>query len=348
MCKHFLENKYHVLFKIIDNNGVYNPLQIIKNRTNDMVRERSDHSLGPSEKFNGGSSNGLNSNRIKPRGSLLSRKGTSIWDVSHMENEQFEVHPNKQIACVNSHEAKNEVDKNFDNKMASEQKHLFQIFIPPTQETQAMIPHEEKGSSDGQSKKEKHSRTSSLNSITAASQEKDEPYNKSKRWSIHSIHLFKRKDKKHKNESNLSDAETIKEVPYDSLTPQMNTTNASDLSSGDQTSRSSLEDGRCSSEKGKDSQQQLNHEDKAHNNEGYYESGSKHERVLLKLSVEKHNHDRVPVDDWPSRRNSVDTSTVHSNNSSTINSDLESVKNIINYNVFNYYFNSYYLYILLN
>ncbi|CAB4419474.1 unnamed protein product [Rhizophagus irregularis] len=210
MCKQFLENKYHILFKIINNNGVYNPLTIVKIRKNDLPRDGSDHSLGSSE---------------NSRNDEIKRK-------------------------------------------------------------------EEKESNDLKLKEEKHSLSS--NSTTSLSQGKEDSYNKSKKWSIH---FFKRKDRKHKNKSSLSDIGII-QVSDDSLGLQTNAKNVSETSSGDQTPRSSLED----------STRQIDSEDIMSNSERmHYESS---------VSEEKHNYNRTDdlIDDVSSQVNSLDG---HSNKSST-------------------------------
>src|SRR4051794_10772734 len=136
MCKQLLENKYHVLFKIINNNEIYNPLTIVKNRRNDLAREGSDHSLGSSEKYGGGNSNRLISGRIKSRGSLPRRKELSIWYVSHMEiikdfeqRNTLEVFPGKQIVRTNNHGESN--DDKYYQKKRQKYPQLSQIFSPP-------------------------------------------------------------------------------------------------------------------------------------------------------------------------------------------------------------------------
>ncbi|CAG8587339.1 12492_t:CDS:10 [Funneliformis mosseae] len=337
MCKQFLENKYHVLFKIINNNGVYNPLQIIKNRRIDIASDGANHSLGSSEKSSGGSSSRLISNIIKPRKALLHHKETSIWDVSHMEiikdyeqiNKFDQVLLNKQMSSDNGYETNSEVGIYINDNVASESdehkkrlkyRRLSQIFIPPTHEMQAMSPQGGIRSNSGQPKKTTHSRALSLNNIAAASQGKEDSHGKSKRWSIH---LFKRKDKKHKNESSSSDISIIQEAPDCSITSQTNAKSSSDSSSGDQTSRNSMEEVRFSSEKGKDP---LRHEDKTYKDEEiYYKNGVKHEKIMSKLSGDK-NNDQLSVDDWSDIAQSRDSEdTDNSNHSSTIHSvDFES------------------------
>jgi hypothetical protein len=322
-CKQLLENKYHILFKIINNNGIYNPLNIVKNKRNDFAHEGSDHSLGSSEKYSGGNNNRLISGRIKSRGSLPRHKELrSIWCVSHMEiikdyeqrNMFDQVCPGKQIVRTDS-------QSNDDKYPKKGQKNspLLQIFSPPTiQEIQEMSSLREKAGNDGT----KHS---SLNSIT---QGREDFHGKSKKWPIH---LFKRKDKKYKNELGSFDIRTIQEIPDDSLVSHADAKNVSD-SSSDQTPRSSLEDAQFPSEKGKDSMQQIKSEGVTHNIERlYYESESKYEKDVLKVPEERYNHNRILADNWTdyasSRRNSFDTSIGHSNNSSARNSvDLESVK----------------------
>ncbi|CAI2171608.1 8949_t:CDS:10 [Funneliformis geosporum] len=337
MCKQFLGNKYHVLFKIINNNGIYNPLQIIKNRKIDIESEGSVHSKRSSDKSRG-SSNRLISNRMKLRRSLLSHKETRIWDVSHMEaikdyeqiNKFDQVHLNKLMSRNNGYEINSEVGVNFNNQVASEpdenkkRLRLSQIFIPPTtQEMQAMSSQGNIRSNSEQSKKTTHYRALSMNNIAAAPQGKEESHGKSKRWSIH---LFKRKDKKHKNEPSSSNVGIIQEAPDYSLTSQMKSKSSSDSSSGDQTYRNSMEDGRFSSEKSKDPLQQEDETDKTYDEEIYYNSGVKREKFMSKLSGDKQN-DRFLIDDWSdiaqNRCDSEDTD--NSNHSSTIHSvDLES------------------------
>ncbi|RIB22871.1 hypothetical protein C2G38_2172834 [Gigaspora rosea] len=52
MCKQYLENKYHVIFKIINNNDVYNPLLVVKNRIVDVNNERiNDRNSIPNNKI---------------------------------------------------------------------------------------------------------------------------------------------------------------------------------------------------------------------------------------------------------------------------------------------------------
>ncbi|GES96219.1 hypothetical protein GLOIN_2v1534145 [Rhizophagus clarus] len=310
MCKQYLENKYHVLFKIIDNNGVYNPLTIVKNRKNEMTRDGSDHSLGSSEKSSWGSSN----NRIKLRGSLSRRKESNIWDVSHMEiikdyeqrNNFDQIHLNKQFVRCNKDNENFEDDNPIIKKESEsdetkkQQKYLqlSQMFNPPTtQELQmkSFQGKEEKAINDLQLKGAKH--PLSPNSTASTSQGKEESYNKSKKWPIN---LFRRKDKKHKNESSSSEFQ-VSDDSMGSLGPQTNTKNVFETSSGDQTPRSSLED----------SMRQVDSEDITDNSEKmHYESS---------VSEEKHNYGRADdwIDDASSQTNSLDG---RSNKSSTRNS----------------------------
>ncbi|RIA92754.1 hypothetical protein C1645_764207 [Glomus cerebriforme] len=310
MCKQFLENKYHVLFKIINNNEVYNPLTIVKNRKKDMTCEESDYNLGSSEKFNGGNSNRIISNRTKSRGSLPRRK-SSIWDVSHMEIIKDYEQRNKFVNNYGFNENFNNKDPIFkvesesdEIKKRQKQLHLSQMFNPEIQIMSPLEEREEEGSSGGKLKREKTSKSLSSNSIKSTLQGKEDSNSKPKKWSIH---LFKRKDKKHKNESISSDVGTI-QVPDHFLGSHTNAKNMSESSSGDQTPRSSLED----------STRQIIPEDIAHNNERmHYESGSKYEKYVQRVPEEKN---RAPVDDRMDRYNSLDTSIDHSNNSSTRNS----------------------------
>jgi hypothetical protein len=314
MCKQFLENKYHVLFKIINSKGVYNPLAIVKkNRKNDMARDGSDHSLGSSEKSSWGNSN----NRIKLRGSLPRRKESNVWDVSHMEiikdyeqrNKFDQIHPSKLFVRDNNENF--DADKDYpiitmeseSDEIKKRQKylHLSHMFNPPTaQETmRSSGDKEEKTSNDFMLKDGKHSLSSI--STTSTSQGKEDSHSKSKKWT----HLFKRKDKKHKKSS--SDIGII-QVPNDFLGPQTNAKNVSETSSGDQTPRSSFED----------SMRQVDSEDITNNSERmHYESS---------VSEEKHNYNRADdwIDDASSQVNSLDG---HSNKSSTRNSvDFDPVK----------------------
>ncbi|CAG8537385.1 hypothetical protein RhiirA1_410784 [Rhizophagus irregularis] len=301
MCKQFLENKYHILFKIINNNGVYNPLTIVKIRKNDLPRDGSDHSLGSSENSSWGNSR----NKIKSRGSLPRHKESNIWNVSHMEiikdyeqkNKFDQIHPSRQF--VRDDKENFDDDKDYPESESDEIKkrqkylQLSQMFNPPTtQEMMRSREKEEKESNDLKLKEEKHSLSS--NSTTSLSQGKEDSYNKSKKWSIH---FFKRKDRKHKNKSSLSNIGII-QVSDDSLGLQTNAKHVSETSSGDQTPRSSLED----------STRQIDSEDIMSNSERmHYESS---------VSEEKHNYNRTDdlIDDVSSQVNSLDG---HSNKSST-------------------------------
>lgn len=300
MCKQFLENKYDVLFKIINNNGVYNPLTIVKNRKNDLPRDGSDHSLGSSENSSGGNSR----NKIKLRGSLPRRKESNIWNVSHMEiikdyeqkNKFDQIHPSRQFVRDNKENFGGDKDypiikmESESDEIKKRQKYfqLSQMFNPPT--TQEMMRLGEKDEKESNDLK----LSLSSNSTTSTSQGKEDSYSKSKKWSIH---LFKRKDKKHKKKSSLSNIGVI-QASDDSLGLQTNAKNVSETSSGDQTPRSSLED----------STRQVDSEDIMSNSERmHYESS---------VSEEKHNYNRT--DDWidnvSSQVNSLDG---HSNKSST-------------------------------
>ncbi|RIB01017.1 hypothetical protein C2G38_2232107 [Gigaspora rosea] len=80
MCKQYLENKYHVILKIINNNDVYNPLLVIKNRIVDVNNERiNDHNSIPNNKIC------QSINRGKAGGPASRRKTPNPWHVTHMK-----------------------------------------------------------------------------------------------------------------------------------------------------------------------------------------------------------------------------------------------------------------------
>ncbi|CAG8634410.1 10596_t:CDS:10, partial [Cetraspora pellucida] len=217
-CKQSLENKYHVIFKIINNKDVYNPLLVVKNR--------KSHQKTPNP-----------------------------WHVTHMEIlKDYEQRNNisdistpfknseLQVVDNENNDSRNALSRVGSEPSASKRnlpyRRLSQIFIPPSQVKEEPSPPAEEGRRGG-----KHSRTLSLNGMPSSPLTKDDHQSKSKKGLLR---LFKRKDRKH-NKRGRSDTEiddngdgqvrTIKE-----LADRTPSSPKFILSSGDQSPRSSSED----------------------------------------------------------------------------------------------------------
>ncbi|CAG8634062.1 12496_t:CDS:10, partial [Gigaspora margarita] len=257
MCKQYLENKYHVIFKIINNNHVYNPLLVVKNRNVDVNNERiNDRNPISNNKIR------QSINRGKAGGPASRRKAPNPWHVTHMEIiKDYEQRNN--ISDMSTSDLQNSNYNNVDHipqnviiRMGSEPitqkrslpyRRLSQIFIPPSEDKEELKSPTEGGRRGG-----KHSRTLSLNDDITSPLTKDDHQSKSKR---RLLSIFKRKDKKH-NKRGRSDTEiddngdsqvgTIKElVDHSSYFPTIN------LSSGDPSPKSSSDDARPLPEKDK-------------------------------------------------------------------------------------------------
>ncbi|CAG8584906.1 2023_t:CDS:10, partial [Dentiscutata heterogama] len=301
MCKQYLENKYHVIFKIINNNDVYNPLLVVKNRKVDVNNEGiNDHSSISVNKVR------QSINRGKTGGSASRRKTPNPWHVTHMEiikdYEQRNNISDMSTSFKNSDlesSSYNNVDHVPQNSllhMGSElvttkknlpYRRLSQIFVPPSQEKEESRLPTEGGRRGG-----KHSRTLSLNEDITSPLTKDDHQSKSKRGLLS---IFKRKDRKH-NKRGRSDTEiddngdgqvgAIKElVDHSSSLPTIN------LSSGDPSPKSSSEDVRPLPEKDKDFLSISNNVNVYHSNNDLAEYGVKYDNEMLK----KPNRDTLIV-----------------------------------------------------
>src|SRR5688500_18061191 len=76
MCKQFLETKYDVIFKLINNGHVYNPLQVIKKINNEKINSSENENDIENSEFD-------NENSIII--AQQKRNRHSIWQVSHIE-----------------------------------------------------------------------------------------------------------------------------------------------------------------------------------------------------------------------------------------------------------------------
>ncbi|CAG8809569.1 9681_t:CDS:2, partial [Racocetra persica] len=255
-CKQYLENKYHVIFKIINNKDIYNPLLVVKNRKVDVNNEGiNDISSISANKIR------QSINQRKISGSESHRKSPNPWHVTHMEViKDYEQRNNiSDISTPFKHSELQDINnenntRNALSRVGSEPsaskrnlpyRRLSQIFIPPSQVKEEPSPPAEEGRRGG-----KHSRTLSLNGMPSPIA-KDDHQSKSKKGLLR---LFKRKDRKH-NKRGRSDTEiddngdgqvgTIKGLAdYTPSSPKIN------LSSGDLSPRSSSEDVGPLSEKG--------------------------------------------------------------------------------------------------
>ncbi|CAG8766916.1 1916_t:CDS:10, partial [Cetraspora pellucida] len=248
-CKQSLENKYHVIFKIINNKDVYNPLLVVKNRKVDVKNEGiNDISSIPANKIKQSIS------KRKISGSESHQKTPNPWHVTHMEilkdyeqrNNISDISTpfkNSELQGVDNenNDSRNALSRVGSEPSASKRnlpyRRLSQIFIPPSQVKEEPSPPAEEGRRGG-----KHSRTLSLNGMPSPLT-KDDHQSKSKKGLLS---LFKRKDRKH-NKRGRSDTEiddngdgqvrTIKELAdHTPSSPKII------LSSGDQSPRSSSED----------------------------------------------------------------------------------------------------------
>ncbi|CAG8432861.1 7349_t:CDS:10 [Diversispora eburnea] len=228
-CKKFFEEKYFTIFKIINNNGIYNPLKCVKNRRINMTNL---------DDSNNDSSTSLISNSRGKNNNIMGRqKGTNIWNISPAE-------------ILYEYEKKN-------NIINSKSSHLTIETIP-----ELSSPTNFRNFRNSRSKIKKHSKALSLNNIGQDINNNDEQ-NKSKRWSLH---LFKRKDKKLKRKFSKKDNKSgkIDEILDDDDDVHLHLSNSQknliDSSSSDHTSRSSAEYSRSLSDR-----EQLNLEEVINN-----------------------------------------------------------------------------------
>ncbi|KAG9302789.1 hypothetical protein G9A89_009566 [Geosiphon pyriformis] len=133
-CKSFFEKKYSLLFEMIKENQLYNPLQVIRNRQDERSYEGFD-----SNNFWGGNRSGLF--RIRSGGSnSSSRHRKSIWDITTEEllnrylHQKFPINtPKIAIGEINE-----------------EQDKLYTVIeedILPNSKTKQGLPHSSKFSS---------------------------------------------------------------------------------------------------------------------------------------------------------------------------------------------------------
>lgn len=298
-CKNYLKSRYDVIFKIINENGVYNPLKCVKNRRADLANNTVDNKYN-----NNDYSTGLISNN---------RGKQNIWNVSPLEIlDEYEQRNNIVSIPLHRHtfEESNPITQsNYSLSRVGSSPISLVTPIIPTIKNSRRLSHElitpsiqgkerEESSSPANSRiprddAKKHSKTLSLNNIA------DNDEHKSKRWSLH---FFKRKDKKPKKsfKKNKRSKETD-EVPdvIDDEHLHLSNYQRIDSSSSDHNSRSSAEYARSLSDREPGSLEVIDNE-----------------KFKFKCeNVGKFEKEEL-TDDTCSRRDSIDTSPEHSDKES--------------------------------
>ncbi|CAG8449503.1 7432_t:CDS:2 [Acaulospora colombiana] len=248
-CKKYLEDKYREIFGIINNNEIYNPLCEVRARqasANLIGDDNDDMSLNDYD------SDALLTEQVKKKFSSR-RKKQCPWNISQIETRKsgnMAGQTLEKVEDVNNAirdevaTSRIKVGNHAHDKNMRYNRRLSQIFIPPSPQEKDNLE-----SPAGPGRNTKHSRASSLNSITH-----DDVFKaKSRGWSLH---LFKRKDKKPQKRSskghqkpNVHNENKRVELSDGIQMSQNSLENLTDSSSNDQNPRSSAEFTRSSSEK---------------------------------------------------------------------------------------------------
>ncbi|RHZ44653.1 hypothetical protein Glove_714g15 [Diversispora epigaea] len=322
-CKKFIEEKYYVIFKITNNNGIYNPLKCVRNRRINFTN--------PDDSNNDSSTSLISNRRGKQNNNITGRrKGINVWNISPQEILYEYEQTNNNFVNLKPHhltieklEQISQVDyplSRVESTPTSSKKNSHR----PTQEKEKgkgkgkekkkekeKVENEENEEKDelssstdfknSRSKIKKHSKALSLNNIGQKINNNEQ--NKSKRWSLH---LFKRKDKNLKRKLSKKDkkSEKIEDVRLHLSNSQKNLI---DSSASDHTSRSSAEYSRSLSDR-----EQLNFEI-INNDIDSRQNGTHEEKYKSARKFEKEEF----TDDTNSRRDSLDTSAEFSDNQSS-------------------------------
>nr|CAG8530113.1 13026_t:CDS:10 [Entrophospora candida] len=124
MCKQFLETKYDVIFKLINNDHVYNPLQVIKKRNNERINSSENE-------------NDIENSEFDNENSIIiaqQKRNRHKQKDDQLNNDDYILEENPIASSPNDHQPVRATTEPIlhNNTNNNSKRRLSQIFIPPS------------------------------------------------------------------------------------------------------------------------------------------------------------------------------------------------------------------------